>query len=106
MKFCGMRAQRNEEQGKEEGEESFHARERFCLSATSLSLSLMYWICCTGIFSATANDAATPADSPRIIHTGSMRMEVMAMWLAETQTGTSRFVHSLSFGVMARYGIL
>ena len=40
-------------------------------------------------FSSIAKQPATAADCPRIINTGSIRMEPYAIWLLETQTGTN-----------------
>ena len=57
---------------------------------------------CTATPSATARAAAIPAESPSVIQTGSIRMLVIATWLAEQQTGTSRFSHSRRRGVIAR----
>ena len=49
-----------------------------------------------------AKTAAVAAEWPRIMKTGSMRMEPKAMWVDESAHGTSRFSHSSAFGTMER----
>ena len=51
---------------------------------------------------ARASRAATAADWPRTMNTGSIRIDPYAMWLADRQTGTSRFAHWASSGTIAR----
>ena len=49
-----------------------------------------------------AKAAAVAADSPRIMNTGSMRIDPKAMWDDDAQTGTKRLVHSLLRGTTER----
>ena len=49
--------------------------------------------------------AATPALCPSTIHVSSRRMVEKATWLADSATGTRRFVAWSTRGVMAAYGI-
>ncbi len=61
-----------------------------------------YGTSCTTPLPSRASEAAVAADWARIMKTGSMRIEPYAMWLAESATGTRRFVASARFGTMAR----
>jgi hypothetical protein len=49
--------------------------------------------------------AATPAECPSTIKTGSIRIELNATCEADTQTGTSKFLHSVDLGVIASKGM-
>jgi len=53
----------------------------------------------------TSITAATAAACPVIMTSGSIRSDEYATWLAEKQTGTSRFSASARFGSMTRQGI-
>ena len=49
--------------------------------------------------------AAVAADWPRIMNTGSMRIDPYAICVADRQIGTSRFSHWAAFGTIERYEI-
>ncbi len=69
-----------------------------CPSASSRSRNWSYGTSCTAILPSIAIAATVAADWPRIMNTGSMRIEPKAMCELETQTGTSRFWHWSAFG--------
>ena len=73
------------------------------MSAISRSRSLAYSTFCTGVFASIAIEAAVAALWPSTMNTGSIRIDPYAICVDARHTGTSRFVHSLSFGVIDRY---
>ena len=60
---------------------------------------------CAGTALSVASEAAMPALWPRIMRTGSIRIELNAMCEEERHTGTIKFVTSLGEGSSASYGI-
>ena len=76
----------------------FPANRRTCLSASSRFSSFSNGTSCTAWSASMAKHAAVAADWPRIMKTGSMRIEPKAMCVQDTETGTRRFSHSLFFG--------
>ena len=61
--------------------------------------------CCTGESLSMAIQAATAADCPSIIKTGSIRIDPYAICEADKQTGTSRLLHSFALGIILLYAI-
>src|SRR5687768_16942437 len=78
---------------------SFHSR--ICLSLRSWLRSFSLSTFCTGVLASIEEQAAVAALWLVIMKTGSMRMLLKAVWLAERANVTKRFSHSSCLGTMA-----
>ena len=74
---------------------------RIWLSASRRARSLAWSTFCTGTHASRARHAAVAADWLTTMNTGSMRMLLNAVWLADSANVTSRFSHSPGFGTIA-----